>query len=68
MQENIKLDFKLIEKKELRDLFLEFAADAQYKGKRAKTHHSKRNHKRTVQIFGSAATYITELMENKNSN
>lgn len=61
----IKTKFQLIEKEELRTLFLEQVADAEMKLKRAKTHNSKRNLKSTIQIFGSVAAYLTELIDNE---
>lgn len=62
---DIKVKFQLIEKEELRDLLLENVADFEMKLKRAKSNSSKRNIKNGIRFFGSAAAYITELMDNE---
>lgn len=64
MEQNINVNFKIVEKEELRTLFLEYVADAEINLKRARTHAKKRHLKRVIQVFGSAAAYLTELIEN----
>lgn len=67
MATDIKVNFEIVEKEELRTLFLEYVADAEMSHKRAKSHGKKRHYKRVVQIFGSAAAYLTELIDNENN-
>lgn len=62
---DIKVKFQLIEKEELRNLFLEHVADCEMKLKRVKTNASKRNLNQMIRVFGSAAAYITESMDNQ---
>lgn len=64
MGTNIKVNFKIIEKEELRTLFLEYVADAETNLKRARTHSKRRHLNRVIQIFGSEAAYLTELIDN----
>ena len=66
MTRDVKVNFEIIKKEELRTLFLEYVADAEMSLKRAKSHAKKRHFKRVIQVFGSTAAYLTELIENEN--